>query len=397
LERSAVGWPRQTPVLSNMRDKSMVICLSYDQKSQIEKVREIAKTIALRNREVDETSEFPWDIFHTFKEKKVLDLPIPAEFGGGGAHSLVCCLVLEEIARYSPASAHMLAGHWLGYTPLELFCNPSQREKYFPRLRSEMAAFSLTEPSAGSDAGGVITEARGEGNHFILNGTKIYCTQGHVASVITVFAKTAPQMGVKGLSAFIVEKGFTGFSIGKVEDQMGMRGTPAAELIFQDCFVPEENLLGKGEEGFNIAMQTLDRTRPKDAAISVGISQGALDYTIDYVKKGVFMKEPLIKSQGVQFLLADMAIAIEAARLLVYEAAFFVDKGEVSTKHSAMAKCFATDIAMKVTDQALDILGAEGVSAEHPIEMFMRDAKLLQILEGTNQIQRVIISRSLLG
>jgi alkylation response protein AidB-like acyl-CoA dehydrogenase len=360
-------------------------------------VKEIAKKIALRNRKVDETSEFPWDIFNIFKDNHILDLPIPENFGGGGAHSLTCCLVLEEIARFSPSSAHMLAGHWLGFTPLELFCNQFQREKYFPRFRSEMAAFSLTEPAAGSDAGGIITEAKRDGSNYILNGTKIYCTQGHVAHVITVFAKTALNIGVKGLSAFIVEKEFLGFSVGKIEDQMGMRGTPAAEIVLQDCLVPEENLLGKEGEGFNIAMQTLDQTRPKDAAISVGIAQGALDYTIDYVKRGFFMKEPLLKSQGVQFLLADMAIAIEAARLLVYDSATLIDEKRVSTKHSAMAKCFATDTAMRVTDQAIDILGAEGVSEEHPVEMFMRDAKLLQILEGTNQIQRLIISRSLLG
>jgi alkylation response protein AidB-like acyl-CoA dehydrogenase len=375
----------------------MFMNLSEDQKNQIEKVREIAKKIALRNREVDETSEFPWDIFNTFKENRILDLPIPENFGGGGAHSLTCCLVLEEIARLSPSSAHLLAGHWLGFTPLELFCNSLQREKYFSRLRAEMAAFSLTEPAAGSDAGGVITEAKKDGDYYVLNGTKIYCTQGNVADVIIVFAKIGPDKGVKGLSAFIIEKEFSGYSVGKVEDQMGMRGTPAAELIFQDCVVPKENLLGKEGEGFNIAMQTLDRTRPKDAAISVGIAQGALDYTIDYVKKGFFMKEPLLKSQGVQFLMADMAIAIEAARLLVYESALLIDEGRVSTKHSAMAKCFATDTAMRVTDQAIDIMGMDGVSEEHPIEMFMRDAKLLQILEGTNQIQRLIISRSLLG
>lgn len=374
-----------------------MIELTEKQRSLVEKVREIAKKIALRNREVDETSEFPWDIFNIFKENHVLDLPIPEEFQGGGAGSLTCCFVLEEIARSSPGSAHMLAGHWLGFTPLQLFCNPSQREKYFPRLRSELAAFSLTEPAAGSDAGGVITEAKRHGDRYILNGTKIYCTQGHVANVITVFAKTNLDRGVKGLSAFVIEKEFSGFSVGKVEDQMGMRGTPAAELIFQDCSVPGENLLKEEGEGFNIAMKTLDRTRPKDAAISVGIAQGALDYTIGYVKKGFFMKEPLLKSQAVQFLLADMAIAIEAARLLVYESATLIDEGRVSTLHSAMAKCLATDMAMKVADQAIDILGAEGVSEDHPVEMFIRDAKLLQILEGTNQIQRLIISRSLLG
>lgn len=375
----------------------MLIGLSEYQKSQIERVREIAKKIALRNRKVDETSEFPWEIFKIFKENHILDLPIPENFGGGGARSLTCCLVLEEIARFSPSSAHMLAGHWLGFTPLELFCNPSQKEKYFPRLRSEMAAFSLTEPAAGSDAAGVITEARREGNKYIINGTKIYCTQGHVAQIITLFAKTNAEIGIRGLSAFIVEKEFLGFSIGKIEDQMGMRGTPAAEIVLQDCLVPEENLLGKEGDGFNIAMQTLDQTRPKDAAISVGIAQGALDYTIDYVKRGFLMEEPLRKSQGVQFLLADMAIAIEAARLLVHESATLIDEERVSAKHSAMAKCFATDTAMWVTDEAINILGADGVSEEHPLEMFMRDAKLLQILEGTNQIQRLIISRSLLG
>jgi len=375
----------------------MSIRLNEKQKNLIEKVRGIAQKIALRNREVDETMEFPWDIFNTFSENNILALPIPKNFGGGGAPSLTCCLVLEEIARSSPSSAHMLAGHWLGFTPLELFCNPSQKERYFPRLRSELAAFSLTEPAAGSDAGGVITEAKKDENHYLLNGTKIYCTQGHVANVITIFAKTDPVKGVRGLSAFIVEKGFPGFSIGKIEDQMGMRGTPAAELVLQDCLVPKQNLLGKEGDGFNIAMQTLDRTRPKDAAIAVGIAQGALDYTLDYAKTRFFIQEPLLKSQAVQFLIADIAISIEAARLLVYEAASLIDEGEVSTKHSAMAKCFATDVAMRVADQTIDILGVEGVSVDHPVEMFMRDAKLLQILEGTNQIQRLIISRSLLS
>ena len=374
-----------------------MIHLTEKKEKLIGKAREIAKQVALRNREVDEKGEFPWDIFHIFRENQILDLPIPDAFGGGGAHSLTCCMVLEEIARLSPGSAHMLAGHWLGFTPLDLFCNPSQKKKYFPRLRSEMSAFSLTEPAAGSDASGVITEAKKDGDRYVLNGTKIYCTQGNVANVITVFAKTDPAKGVKGLSALIVEKTFSGFSVGKVEDQMGMRGTPAAELVLQDCLVPGENLLGKEGEGFNIAMSTLDRTRPKDAAISVGIAQGALDYAVEYIKKGFFMKGPLLRSQGVQFLVADLAIAIESARLLVQEAALLIDQGKVSTKHSAMAKCFATDVAMKVTDQAMEIMGSEGVSEEHPIEMFMRDAKLLQILEGTNQIQRLLISRFLLG
>lgn len=371
--------------------------LTDKQKTLVEKAGKIGKKISTKNREIDKGLEFPWDIFSIFRDEKILSLPIPKVFGGEGVGSLDCCLVLEEIGRHSPSSAHMLAGHWLGFTPLELFCNPMQKDRYFPRLIRELAAFSLTEPSAGSDASGIITEAKKKQNQYILNGTKIYCTQGHVASVITVFARTSLEKGVKGLSAFIVEKDFPGFSIGKIEDQMGMRGTPAAELILQDCTVPEENLLGKEGEGFSIAMKTLDRTRPKDAAISIGMAQGALDYIINYVKSGLLMKEPMQHSQGVQFLLADMAIEIEAARLLVYESALLIDEGRVSTKHSAMAKCLATDIAMRITNYAIDIMGEDGISEENPVEMFMRDAKLLQILEGTNQIQRLIISRYLLS
>ncbi len=343
---------------------------------------------------MDETQEFPWDVLKIFMDQRIFDLPVPETYGGGGGDCVTCCLALEEMARFSPSAAHMLAGHWLGFTPPDLFCLPSQRDKYFPRFRSEIAAFALTEPSAGSDAGGIITKADREGNDFVLNGTKIYCTQGNVAGVITVFSRLT---GTKGLSAFIVEKTFPGFSVGKIEDQMGMRGTPAAELVFEDCIVPAENLLGQEGDGFNIAMATLDRTRPKDAALSVGIAQGALDYVIDCSKKGFSGPLPPLKSQGVQFMLADMAIAVQAARLMVYEAATLIDEGKVSTRQSSMAKCLATDTATRVTDQAIDILGTEGVSADHPIEMFIRDAKLLEILEGTNQIQRLIISRSLLG
>ena len=372
----------------------MSIQLSEQHKNLIQKIGDMKGKIVSRNRKMDETQDFPWDICKMFAENRILDLPIPQKYGGGGAGTFTCCVVIEEIARFSPSAAHLLAGHWLGFTPLELYCNPSQKEKYFPRLRSEIAAFALTEPAAGSDAGGVITKAERDGNNFILNGTKIYCTQGNEASVVSIFANMP---GVKGLSAFIVEKAFPGYSVGKIEDQMGMRGTPAAELVLQDCVVPGENLLGKEGQGFTVAMSTLDRTRPKDAALSVGIAQGALDYVIDYAKKGYATKLPPLKSQGIQFMLADMAIAIQAARLMVYEAAELIDEGKVSTYQSSMCKCLATDTSTRVTDQAIEILGAEGVSADHPIEMFIRDSKLLQIVEGTNQIQRLIISRILLS
>ena len=346
------------------------------------------------NRLMDETQEFPWEICRMFAENHILDLPIPEKYGGGGSDCFTCCLVIEEIARFSPSAAHLLAGHWLGFTPLELYCTSAQKDKYFPRLRSEIAAFALTEPAAGSDAGGVITKAERDGSNFILNGTKIYCTQGNEAAVVTIFSTLK---GTKGLSAFIVEKSFPGFSVGTIEDQMGMRGTPAAELVLQDCLVSGGNLLGDEGQGFNIAMATLDRTRPKDSALSVGIAQGALDYVLDYSKKGFPSMLPPLKSQGIQFILADMAIAVQAARLMVYEAAALIDEGKVSTKQSSMAKCYATDTAVKVTDLAIEILGAEGITADHPVEMFLRDAKLLQIVEGTNQIQRLIISRILLS
>lgn len=372
----------------------MSIQLSEKHKSLIQKIGDMKEAIVSRNRTMDETQEFPWELCKMFAEKHILDLPIPEKYGGGGSDSFTCCVVIEEIARFSPSAAHMLAGHWLGFTPLELFCTSVQKDEYFPRLRSEIAAFALTEPAAGSDAGGVITKAERKGDHFILNGTKIYCTQGNEAKVITIFSTLT---GAKGLTAFIVDKSFSGFSVGTIENQMGMRGTPAAELVLQDCLVPAGNLLGEEGQGFNIAMATLDRTRPKDAALSVGIAQGALDYVLNYSKKGFPSKVPPLKSQGVQFMLADMAMAVQAARLMVYEAAALIDEGKVSTRQSSMAKCFATDTAVKVSDGAIEILGAEGITADHPIEMFLRDAKLLQIVEGTNQIQRLIISRILLS
>ncbi len=209
----------------------MPIQLSDKQKSLIQKIGELRERITARNQQIDETQEFPWDICKLFYENHILDLPIPEAYGGGGSDSFTCCLVIEEIARFSPSAAHMLAGHWLGFTPLELFCNSSQKDRYFPRLRSELAAFALTEPAAGSDASGVMTKAVREGKNYVLNGNKIYCTQGSEARVVTIFAKTDPKGGVKGLSAFIVDKAFPGFSVGKIEEQMGMRGTPAAELV----------------------------------------------------------------------------------------------------------------------------------------------------------------------
>jgi butyryl-CoA dehydrogenase len=232
----------------------MSIQLSEQHKRLIQKIGDMKEKIVSRNRRMDETQEFPRDICKMFVENDILDLPIPEKYGGGGSNSITCCLVIEEMARFSPSAAHLIAGHWLGFTPLELYCTAAQKDKYFARLRSEIAAFALTEPAAGSDAGGVITKADRQGDNFILNGTKIYCTLGNEATLVTIFAIMP---GVKGLSAFIVEKAFPGFFVGKIEDQMGMRGTPAAELVLQDCVVPQENLLAQEGQGFTVAMSTL--------------------------------------------------------------------------------------------------------------------------------------------
>jgi alkylation response protein AidB-like acyl-CoA dehydrogenase len=280
-----------------------------------------------------------------------------------------------------------------------------QKEKYLPTLASgeRICAFALTEPNAGSDAGSIRTWARREGDMYLLSGQKCFITNGGIADVYTVFASTDPGRGLKGLSAFIVEKDYPGFSIGKKEKKMGVRGSPTTELIFEDCPVPAANLLGKEGDGFKIAMMTLDRTRPVIGAQAVGIAQGALDYAVNYTRERVQFGRPVASFQGLQFMMADMATRVEAARQLVYRAAFFIENaaalgastGEIS-RLSSMSKLFASDVAMQVTVDAVQLLGGYGYMREYPLERMMRDAKITQIYEGTNQIQRLVIARSLL-
>lgn len=359
-------------------------------------VRRISREkIVLRAAEIDEKGEFPWDIIELYRENQMFGLPIPEEYGGTGAGSVMCCLVIEEIAKVCANSAHALADHWLGLTPLELFFNEEQKKKYFPELLSKLVAFSLTEPEAGSDVGGIKTRAVFKDGKYILNGTKCFCTNGSVADYIVIFARIGSEKGTKGLSAFFVEKGTPGLSVGKIERQMGMRGTPACGLILEDCAVPKENLIGKEGEGFKIAMQTFDRTRPKDAVLAVGIAQGALEYAINYAKERIQFGRPIAEFQGIRFMLADMATETEAARQLVYKAASLIDQGNTDTMISSMCNYFATDVAMKVTNDAIQVLGGYGYMKDYPLERMFRDAKLLQIVEGTNQIQRVIVANQL--
>ena len=372
--------------------------LGEDEEMILTTVKDLVKDkIADRAAEIDQTGEFPWDIVDLYRETGILSLPIPEEYGGGGVRELVNCMVLEEIAKACANSSHALADHWLGITPLIIAGNEEQKQKFFPQWVTKLAAFSLTEPEAGSDASGVQTKAVLQGEEYVLNGSKCFCTDGKEADFVTVFAKTDPAGGTRGLSAFVVDKSVPGVSIGKIEDQMGMRGTRACEVILEDCHVPRENLLGKEGQGFRIAMQTLDRTRCTDAALALGIAEGAMAYAIDYAKERRQFGQAISEFQGIQFMLADMAMAIEASRQLVYKAAYVVDRGGPDGKLSAMANCYATDMAVKVTNDAMQILGGYGYMRDYPLEQKMRDARLFQIVEGTNQVQRIVIARGVLA
>ncbi len=371
--------------------------LTEDQEMIITTVRDMAKDkIAPRSAEIDKKGEYPWDIIELYRESQILAMPIPEEYGGVGAGELTCCLVIEEIAKVCANSAHALADHWLGMEPTLIGGSEELKQKYCPQMTTELAAFSLTEPEAGSDAANIQTKAVLKGDEYILNGTKCFCTNGNEARFITVFAKTDPEAGTRGISAFLVEKGTPGLSVGKIEDQMGMRGTPACEIILEDCPVPRENLLGKEGGGFKIAMQTFDRSRPFDAALAVGIATGALEYAIDYAKQRVQFGRPIAELQAIQFMLADMATQTEAARQLVYRAATLVDQGTPDSQASAMANYFATDVGFKVANDAMQVLGGYGYMKDYPLEQKMRDARLLQIVEGTNQVLRVVVARGLL-
>jgi len=374
--------------------------LSEDEQALIEAIREIAlERVAPRAAEIDHTCEFPWDMKELLAQQDILAMPFPGEYGGIGASELAIVMAIEELSRHCATTALLLAVQQLGSLPILLVGNEEQKRKYLPKLASGewMAAFGLTESGSGSDAAAMRTEAVRRGDKYILNGSKRFITNGGLAQVNSVFTITDRGQGTRGISAFIVEKDFPGFSVGRIEEKMGIKGSQTAELIFTDCEVPAENLLGREGQGFSIAMMTLDRTRPGIGAQALGIAQGALDLAVSYSKQRVQFDRPIAENQGIQFMLADMATKVEAARLLVYNVAEMIDRDEKNfSQYSAMAKMYASDIAMQVTNDAIQILGGYGYMKEYPAERMMRDAKITQIYEGTNQIQRLVIARALL-
>jgi alkylation response protein AidB-like acyl-CoA dehydrogenase len=374
--------------------------LTESQKMIRQTIREIVKDkVVPRAAEIDETDEFPWDIFRIFQEADLLGLAVPVEYGGVGADSLTFCLVTEEIAKASLACATIVTTQGLGVAPILLAGSEEQKRRYLPQIAKGecVVAFGLTEPEAGSDVTVIETRAIVDGDSYLLNGSKCFTSQGAVAHIFSIFAKTDMEVsGARGISAFIVDKDTPGFSIGKHERKMGVHGISNTELFFDDCRIPQENLMGKEGQGFGTAMRTLDVTRPTVACQAVGVAQGALDYALNYAKERVQFGQPIIDFQGIQFMLADMAMEIEAARQLAYKAATLIDEGsEEIAKYGAMSKCFASDVAMRVTTNAVQILGGYGYMKSHPVERMMRDAKIIQIWEGTNQIQRIVISRAL--
>ena len=382
--------------------------LDYGLTEEQTSIRDLARKIAeqeLRpvSAQYDLSGEFPWPVVKTMADAGLFGTFIPEEYDGiaGGSPTLNLCLVTEELSRACGGIALALAGTALGAMPIILSASDEQKRRYLPEIAAgrRLAAFALTEPDAGSDAGGIRTTALKDGDHYVLNGTKQWITNGGDAEVYTVIALTNPSKGPRGASFFIVEKGTPGFSFGKKEDKMGIRASSTRELIFTDCRVPAENLLGREGTGFITAMRTFDASRPGVGAQALGIAQGALDLAVAYACERRQFGSPISAFQGLRFSLADMATKIEAARALIYATARHIDRQpkERPTKYSAMSKLFASDVAVQVALDAQQVFGGYGYMRDYPIEKYLRDAKITQIYEGTNQIQREEISKILVG
>lgn len=378
--------------------------LSEEEQEMINVVREFAdQYLAPRAAEIDQSGQFPWDVLEHMAELDLLALPFPPAYAGIGASDLLVVMAVEELARRCASTSLILAAQTLAGTPIVLFGNEQQKQRYLPRLAKGewLAAYALTEPEAGSDAGSMRTTAVKKGDSYVLNGSKHFITNGGLAQVTVVFARTDPHAGTRGISAFLVEKDAPGFSVGKLEHKMGIRGSQTTELVFTDCEVPADALLGREGDGFKIAMATLDRTRPCVAAQALGIAQGAFEYAVDYVKTRTQFGKPIADQQGIQFMVAEMATELEAARLLVYRAALLIDRSHDEpdlrfSQESAMAKMYASEVAVRVVDKALQFLGGYGYMTEYPLERMYRDVRITPIYEGTNQIQRLVIAREAL-
>jgi alkylation response protein AidB-like acyl-CoA dehydrogenase len=385
--------------------------MSYDLTEEQEMLKETVARMAKEQiapgaAERDEKAEFPWDMVELLRENALFGADYPEKFGGSEMGLFSLCLIIEEIAKVCASTSVVLLVHELGTTPIMLAGSDAQKERYFPKLATgeNLIAFGLTEPNAGSDVSGLKTKAVKDGDDYIINGTKTFISHADVADVVCIAARTDPSVaGPKGTSIFIVDKGTPGFSIGKHEDKMGIRGSSTVEIILEDVRVPAGNILGGEGLGFPILMKTLDLTRIPVAAQAVGIAQGALDYAVNYTKERTQFGKPIFSFQGLQWMMADMTTQVEAARQLTYKAASVFEKfpknldrvPKDAVRQSAMAKLFAGETAMKVTTDAVQLLGGYGYVKEYPVERMMRDAKITQIYEGTSQIQKVVISATL--
>jgi butyryl-CoA dehydrogenase len=370
-----------------------------------EQLRRLVRDFA--NREVapgaaerDEAEHFDRALFDKMAEIGLTGIPWPEEYGGAGMDFLAYVIAVEELSRVCASTGVVLSAHTsLAGWPIYKFGTEEQKQKYLRKLAEGewLGAYALTEPGSGSDSGAMRTTAKREGDHYVLNGTKVFITNGGAADVYVVFALTEPEKKTRGVTAFIVEKGMPGFSIGKKEKKMGIRASTTVELVFEDCIVPAENRLGEEGFGFKIAMMTLDGGRNGIAAQAVGIAQGAFEQARDYALQREQFGKPIADLQAIQFKLADMATKIEASRLLTYQAAWLESEGLPYGKASAMSKVFASDSAMEVTTEAVQVFGGYGFIREYPVERMMRDAKITQIYEGTNEIQRLVIARQILN
>ncbi len=370
--------------------------LTMEQKMIQKMVREFTenevKPIAA---ETDRTAQYPAETIDQLFRYGIMGMCVPKEYGGAGADVLSAALAVEELSKYCASTGDIVATHnGLCCDPILANGTEEQKKKYLPMLTTgrHVGAFALTEPNAGSDASKGQTVAKLEGDHYVLNGSKIFITNGYVADIFVVFAMTDKSKGNHGISAFIVEKSFPGFSVGKHEVKMGLHGSPTAEIVFQDCIVPKENLLGQEGKGFKIAMQTLDGGRIGIAAQALGIAEGAMQEAIEYTKARVQFGKPISKFQNTQFVMADMAVGCEAGRLLIYDAAEKKQNGVRYTKEAAMAKLFCSEHANKSVTKALQALGGYGYTNDYPLERMMRDAKITEIYEGTSEVQRIVIS-----
>jgi len=374
--------------------------LTEEQKEIVELTRKIVKEKVLPARaELDEKEEFPWEIMNILADAGLFGIYIPEKYGGLGFGNLENCLAIEEISKYCIGVSVSFAASGLGAYPILLYGNEEQKKKYLPPIASgkKIAAFGLTESGAGSDAAAISTTAVKDGNEYVINGVKQWITNGGEAEIYSVIVKTDKTKGPRGASAFIIEKDTPGFTFGKKEKKLGIRTSATRELVFEDCRVPKENMIAREGMGFIVTMKTFDQTRPGIAIQGVGLAQGALDAVIEYARERKTFGKPIIAHQAVQHMIADMATEVEAARALTYLAARTADSNSKDlSKVSSMSKLFATDVAMRVTTDVVQIFGGYGYMRDYPVEKMMRDAKILQIYEGTNQIQRNVIGQHLI-